>query len=62
MNEAHPQFLRESQVLAELPFSRATLWRLIKNGRFPAPYKAGYVRISVWKKAEVEAFLASFVS
>lgn len=38
------------------PVSRATLWRWVKEGRFPAPFKMG-ARTTVWDEAEVLAFI-----
>jgi predicted DNA-binding transcriptional regulator AlpA len=38
-----------------LPFSSATLWRLVHEGRFPAPYKLT-PRITAWKVDEVVAW------
>jgi prophage regulatory protein len=35
----HSGFMRESEVVAELPFSRITLYREIRFGRFPRPVK-----------------------
>lgn len=34
-----------------IPVSKATLYRMISSGRFPAPTKLG--RISVWQEAEI---------
>ena len=39
-----------------LPISPATLWRWVKNGAFPAPFRLGE-RVTVWDAAEVDAFL-----
>ena len=39
-----------------LPISPATLWRMVKQGKFPQPFKLG-PRITVWDADEVEAFL-----
>jgi len=40
----------------KLPVSQATIWRWVKEGRFPKPFKLGE-RITVWKLEEVEAFI-----
>ena len=32
-------WVRERELLRRVPFSRSTLWREVKAGRFPAPYK-----------------------
>ena len=33
------RWLREKELLRRVPFSRSTLWREVKAGRFPTPYK-----------------------
>jgi predicted DNA-binding transcriptional regulator AlpA len=40
-----------------LPVSPATIWRWVREGKFPAPYKLGD-SITVWNLVEVEAFIA----
>ncbi len=37
--------------------SPASIWRWIKAGKFPSPFRIG-VRTTVWDLAEVEKFLA----
>lgn len=44
-----------------LPFSQATLWRLVKAGRFPAPAKLSD-NITAWRVGELRAWLAGRVS
>lgn len=39
-----------------LPVSPATLWRWVKSGKFPKPFKLGD-RVTVWDALEVEAYL-----
>ena len=39
-----------------LPVSPATIWRWVREGKFPAPFKLGD-SVTVWNVAEVEAFL-----
>lgn len=43
---------------APLPFSAATLWRLVKSGGFPAPVRLSR-RVTAWSCASVRAWLAS---
>lgn len=58
-------FLREKQLVGDakhqlaglLPFSRATLWRMVKRGTFPAPLKLSE-RTTAWPTAEVKKWLA----
>ena len=58
-------FIRESQLVydpkrpefpAPLPFSAATLWRMVAAGSFPKPYKLS-TRVTAWRVADVRIFL-----
>jgi prophage regulatory protein len=40
----------------KLPVSPATLWRWVREGRFPKPFKLGQ-STTVWNLGEVDAFL-----
>jgi predicted DNA-binding transcriptional regulator AlpA len=60
-------YLRERQLVGDirdptypkiLPISRATLWRMVKDGRFPSPHKLG-PNTTVWRCGDVRAFLKS---
>lgn len=62
-------FIRESQLVqspkrpdvpALLPFSAATLWRKVKAGTFPQPYKFN-ARITCWNVGSIRAWLAAQV-
>lgn len=51
------QYLRERQLLAEiLPFSHATLWRMVAAGKFPRPIKLTE-RVTAWRSSEVHEWL-----
>lgn len=39
-----------------LPVGQATVWRWVKNGRFPAPFALG-PRCTVWDAAAVDNWL-----
>lgn len=39
-----------------LPASPATIWRWVREGKFPKPFKLG-PSVTVWDAAEVEAFI-----
>lgn len=41
-----------------LPVSPATVWRWVRDGKFPAPFKLGE-GTTVWDAARVEAFIVS---
>lgn len=49
------RFLRMEQVQELFPVSRMTIYRLIKDGKFPAPRKLG--GRSVWRYAKVRDFV-----
>ena len=58
-------YLRERQLVGDtrdpscprlLPVSRATLWRMVREGRFPAPYKLG-PNTTAWRCGEVRSYL-----
>ncbi len=57
-------FLREKQLVGDakkhaaglLPFSRATLWRRVKDGTFPQPVKLSE-RTTAWPTAEVRKWM-----
>lgn len=40
-----------------LPVSPATIWRWVREGKFPKPYKLGE-SVTVWDLEKVEAFIA----
>lgn len=42
----------------KLPVSPATIWRWVREGKFPKPFKLGN-GITVWDAAQVDAFIAS---
>jgi len=49
-----------SEVLTIVPMSKASLYRWIESGRFPAPVKLG--RRSVWAESAVRQFVDSIVA
>lgn len=42
----------------KLPVSPATIWRWVREGKFPKPFKLGHA-VTVWDAAEVDAFISS---
>ena len=51
-------YIRQAGLIPHIvPFSSATLWRFVHEGRFPAPYKLA-PRITAWKVDEVMAWAA----
>ena len=51
-------FLRESEVLALIGCSKATLWRWKRAGRFPQPVELGPMTLA-YRREDVEAWIAS---
>jgi prophage regulatory protein len=46
------------EVQRRVPLHRVTLWRLARDGQFPAPVKVGARRIA-WRENEVETWIKS---
>lgn len=53
-SEESTGFLRLNQVLQLVPVSSATWWRLVKDGRYPAPVKISE-RCTAWRKSDIVA-------
>ncbi len=53
-------FETTQEVLARVPFSSPTMYRLIKREQFPRPIKIG--RRSYWRPEEVDAALEAFAN
>ena len=52
-------YVRQSQLIpAILPFSSATLWRMVKNRTFPAPVKLSE-RVTAWKVESIREWMQS---
>ena len=54
------RFLRLSEVRNRVPYSRATIYRLITAGQFPRPYRLG-ARAVAWLESEVDAWISARV-
>ncbi|ADL56148.1 helix-turn-helix transcriptional regulator [Gallionella capsiferriformans] len=46
------------QVVAAVTLSKSTVYRLIKDGKFPQPVRISYKRVG-WLKADIDSFVAS---
>ena len=53
-------YLRQSDLLEILPFSAATLWRMVKAQKFPSPVKLS-ARITAWRAEDVRAWMTSLM-
>ena len=50
-------YLRQSQLVGSiLPIGATTLWRWVKEGKFPQPIKLS-TRVTVWRAEDVRAWL-----
>ena len=49
-------FIRQKQLLLQIPFSAPTLWRKVKAGTFPQPVKLGQ-NMTAWRCEEVQAWM-----
>ncbi|MBU2740721.1 MULTISPECIES: AlpA family phage regulatory protein [Acidithiobacillus] len=60
-----PAFFREKQLIGDskcgllglVPFSRATLWRKVRDGTFPAPVKLSS-RTTAWHATDIYRWMA----
>lgn len=50
--------LRIHKVLERVPVGKSTLWRWVKKGTFPKPYKLS-PGTTVWSESDVDAWLAT---
>ncbi|PPD49504.1 MAG: hypothetical protein CTY13_03335 [Methylobacter sp.] len=50
--------LRVSTLAPRLGISKNTIWRLVREGRFPKPIKLSE-KVTVWKAADVLAWMDS---
>ncbi len=51
------RFIRQSELIPDiLPFSSATLWRLVRSGEFPQPVKLSR-GITAWRAEEIQAWI-----
>jgi prophage regulatory protein len=55
------RFLRLPEVRARVPYSRATIYRLITAGQFPRPYSMG-ARAVAWLESDVTAWIEARLS
>ena len=51
-------YIRINQLIQSLPISKASIWRKVKQGTFPAPVKLS-VGITAWHMADIESWLAA---
>lgn len=52
------KLLRLPDVLAKVPVGRASWWKGVKEGRFPAGVKLG-ARTTCWRASDIDALIKS---
>lgn len=52
------RLLRVSDVLAKVPVGRASWWKGVKEGRFPAGIKLG-PRTTCWRASDIDKLITS---
>jgi prophage regulatory protein len=52
------KLLRVSDVLSKVPVGRASWWKGVKEGRFPAGIKLG-ARTTCWRASDIDKLIAS---
>ena len=52
-----PLLLTDAQAAALAGLSRRTVWSLVSQGLFPAPVKVPGVRMTRWKRSDVQAWV-----
>jgi prophage regulatory protein len=59
--QSQRRLIHKADVLAQIPFSIATMWREIAAGRFPKPVRIGARRVAFFQD-EIDAWLARRVA
>jgi prophage regulatory protein len=52
----HEKFLRLLEVRSRVPYSRASIYRLIAQGEFPAPFALG-ARAVAWREVDIDDWI-----
>jgi prophage regulatory protein len=60
MSEKHEKLLRLSDVRDRVPYSRSTIYDLIKKGEFPKPISLGE-RAVAWVESDIDAWIQARV-
>ncbi len=56
-----PKLERLPSVQSRVPYSRARIYQLVKDGKFPAPVRLGG-RASAWLSSEIDEWIARRVA
>lgn len=59
MKTETPGFARLPEILATLSIGRSTVWRMVKENRFPQPVRPSPFgpAVTVWRREDVHAFI-----
>lgn len=57
-NNGDDALIRLPELLKRVPMSKSQLWLMVRQGRFPKPYKPSE-RISAWRLSEVSDWMDS---
>ena len=55
--EQQPALLSKAKVIEVTSLSNTTIWRMMKQGKFPKSVKASMGRV-VWRKSDIDTWLA----
>jgi len=58
MQKTDDRIIRRAELLRMCGLSKSTVWRRIKEGKFPAPVSLG-ARAVGWRESEVRSYLAN---
>lgn len=59
MHSSKPQpdrYVTKSEVLSRVPYSHTQLWRMVRDGTFPAPRRLGPRRVA-WLESELTRWM-----
>ena len=55
--EQQPALLSKAKVIEITTLSHTTIWRMVKQGKFPKSVKASMGRVA-WRKSDIDTWLA----
>ena len=61
MVEKPQRFLRITDVMARIPYSRSTIYQLMGQGKFPRPINLGE-RAVAWIEADIDRWMADRIA
>jgi prophage regulatory protein len=61
MSEKHQKLLRLTEVRSRVPYSRSTIYQLIKESKFPKPVSLG-ARAVAWLESDIDAWIEARIA